>query len=42
MYQWGDIMKRAGMRGGLLPYFENKHQIFEAILEVALQGLVSH
>jgi AcrR family transcriptional regulator len=39
----GDIIKRARIaRGTFYLYFENKHQIFEAILEMALQGLVSH
>ena len=38
----GDIIKRARIaRGTFYLYFENKHQIFEAILEMALQGLVS-
>jgi AcrR family transcriptional regulator len=38
----GDIIKRAHIaRGTFYLYFENKRQIFEAILEVALQGLVS-
>jgi AcrR family transcriptional regulator len=38
----GDIIKRARIaRGTFYLYFENKHQIFEAILELALQGLVS-
>jgi AcrR family transcriptional regulator len=37
----GDIIKRARIaRGTFYLYFENKHQIFEAILEMALQGLV--
>jgi AcrR family transcriptional regulator len=38
----GDIIKRAHIaRGTFYLYFENKRQIFEAILEMALQGLVS-
>jgi AcrR family transcriptional regulator len=38
----GDIIERAHIaRGTFYLYFENKRQIFEAILEVALQGLVS-
>jgi AcrR family transcriptional regulator len=38
----GDIIKRAQIaRGTFYLYFENKRQIFEAILEMALQGLVS-
>src|SRR5919109_2635018 len=38
----GDIIKRAQIaRGTFYLYFENKHQIFEAILEMALQGLIS-
>jgi AcrR family transcriptional regulator len=38
----GDIIKRAHIaRGTFYLYFENKRQIFEAILELALQGLVS-
>jgi AcrR family transcriptional regulator len=38
----GDIIKRARIaRGTFYLYFENKHQIFEASLELALQGLVS-
>jgi AcrR family transcriptional regulator len=38
----GDIIKRAQIaRGTFYLYFETKRQIFEAILEVALQGLVS-
>jgi AcrR family transcriptional regulator len=38
----GDIIKRAKIaRGTFYLYFENKRQIFEAILEMALQGLVS-
>jgi AcrR family transcriptional regulator len=38
----GDIIKRARIaRGTFYLYFENKRQIFEAILEMALQGLVS-
>jgi AcrR family transcriptional regulator len=38
----GDIIRRARIaRGTFYLYFENKHQIFEAILEMALQGLVS-
>jgi AcrR family transcriptional regulator len=37
-----DIIKRAHIaRGTFYLYFENKRQIFEAILEMALQGLVS-
>jgi AcrR family transcriptional regulator len=37
-----DIIKRAKIaRGTFYLYFENKRQIFEAILELALQGLVS-
>ena len=37
----GDIIKRARIaRGTFYLYFENKRQIFEAILEMALQGLV--
>jgi AcrR family transcriptional regulator len=38
----GDIIRRARIaRGTFYLYFQNKHQIFEAILEMALQGLVS-
>ncbi len=38
----GDIIKRAQIaRGTFYLYFETKRQIFEAILEMALQGLVS-
>jgi AcrR family transcriptional regulator len=38
----GDIIKRAHIaRGTFYLYFENKRQIFEAILDMALQGLVS-
>jgi AcrR family transcriptional regulator len=38
----GDIIKGAHIaRGTFYLYFENKRQIFEAILELALQGLVS-
>jgi AcrR family transcriptional regulator len=38
----GDIIKRARIaRGTFYLYFENKRQIFEALLEMALQGLVS-
>jgi AcrR family transcriptional regulator len=38
----GDIIERAHIaRGTFYLYFENKRQIFEAILELALQGLVS-
>jgi len=38
----GDIIKRARIaRGTFYLYFEIKRQIFEAILELALQGLVS-
>jgi AcrR family transcriptional regulator len=38
----GDIIKRARIaRGTFYLYFENKRQIFEALLELALQGLVS-
>jgi|RhiMetdeSRZDD1v2_1073273.scaffolds.fasta_scaffold570630_2 AcrR family transcriptional regulator len=38
----GDIIKRACIaRGTFYLYFENKRQIFEALLELALQGLVS-
>jgi AcrR family transcriptional regulator len=38
----GDIIKRAHIaRGTFYLYFENKRQIFEALLELALQGLVS-
>lgn len=38
----GDIIKRAAIaRGTFYLYFENKRQIFEAILDMALQGLVS-
>jgi AcrR family transcriptional regulator len=37
----GDIIKRARIaRGTFYLYFENKRQIFEALLELALQGLV--
>jgi TetR/AcrR family fatty acid metabolism transcriptional regulator len=37
----GDIIKRAQIaRGTFYLYFETKRQIFEAILEMALQGLV--
>jgi AcrR family transcriptional regulator len=37
----GDIIKRARIaRGTFYLYFENKRQIFEAILDMALQGLV--
>jgi AcrR family transcriptional regulator len=37
-----DIIKRARIaRGTFYLYFENKRQIFEAILEMALQGLVN-
>jgi AcrR family transcriptional regulator len=38
----GDIIQRAAIaRGTFYLYFENKRQIFEAILDMALQGLVS-
>jgi AcrR family transcriptional regulator len=38
----GDIIKRARIaRGTFYLYFETKRQIFEAILDLALQGLVS-
>jgi AcrR family transcriptional regulator len=38
----GDIIARAQIaRGTFYLYFENKRQIFEALLEMALQGLVS-
>jgi len=38
----GDIIKGANIaRGTFYLYFENKRQIFEALLELALQGLVS-
>jgi AcrR family transcriptional regulator len=38
----GDIIKRAQIaRGTFYLYFETKRQIFEAILDLALQGLVS-
>lgn len=38
----GDIIKRAAIaRGTFYLYFENKRQIFEAILDMALRGLVS-
>jgi AcrR family transcriptional regulator len=38
----GEIIKGARIaRGTFYLYFENKRQIFEAILEMALQGLVS-
>jgi AcrR family transcriptional regulator len=38
----GDIIKRAQIaRGTFYLYFETKRQIFEAILDMALQGLVS-
>jgi AcrR family transcriptional regulator len=38
----GDIIKRSHIaRGTFYRYFENKRQIFEAILDMALQGLVS-
>ena len=37
----GDIIQQAKIaRGTFYLYFENKHQIFEAILEMALRGLV--
>jgi AcrR family transcriptional regulator len=37
----GDIIKRAHIaRGTFYLYFENKRQIFEALLDMALQGLV--
>ena len=37
----GDIIERAHIaRGTFYLYYENKRQIFEAILELALQGLV--
>jgi AcrR family transcriptional regulator len=38
----GDIITRAAIaRGTFYLYFQNKRQIFEAILDMALQGLVS-
>ncbi len=37
----GDIIRRAAIaRGTFYLYFENKRQIFEAILDVALRGIV--